>query len=158
MSEQSSLQNAGWSIGESIALELDVALSIARGQHPFVSLPASLATLVQSLPPDIPAELQDMLVPSLRINTLLEYAAYLAGVLLCADYRAATVPMRELDSATALSNLVSIAAPLGLLPDEELPVDERLIELWRRVNAAGYARLGIEVEAHERYAGAHGPS
>jgi DNA-binding transcriptional ArsR family regulator len=143
------VQNAaGWSVGRSIALELDVVFTIIAGYFLSGGLPAGLMEMIQSLPEDWRAEFLLFIGDESRIIDFMDPLASLAGVIEVGDYSQATLAMRELTLSTALENLVARVSALGVPLHADLPADERLAALMVEEMIAVYSSLGMEIPPH----------
>jgi DNA-binding transcriptional ArsR family regulator len=134
---------AGWTVGSSISLELDEALTVACSHYPLADLPVEMAKLVHAIPTSWIAEWTQMMGTGVGAISVLEMAAGLAGVLTDDDYSRVTLGTRELTVAAALSRMVTCASVDGLVPNEELAPAERLVDLAARWHSALYAKLGF---------------
>jgi DNA-binding transcriptional ArsR family regulator len=140
------VQNAaGWSVGRSIALELDVVFTIIAGYFLSGGLPAGLMEMIQSLPEDWRAEFLLFIGDESRIIDFMDPLASLAGVIEVGDYSQATLAMRELTLSTALENLVARVSALGVPLHADLPADERLAALMVEEMIAVYGSLGMQI-------------
>jgi ArsR family transcriptional regulator len=101
---------AGWTVGESLPLELDQFLSVVAGYFDPLDLPQEIATLVRSLPADWLGEWQAMMGVAPEQVILCELLGTLAGMLHEADYSRATLAMRELTLEQALVRCAKAAA------------------------------------------------
>ena len=110
----------GWLVGQSIATELDVALTAMTGGFPLGGVPPELSELVTSAPADWLAEGAGLLGEVKGFVSILSHLASLAGVLQEGDYSRATLAMRELATGPALERLAERAAPFGLEPVDGL--------------------------------------
>jgi DNA-binding transcriptional ArsR family regulator len=145
MQNQDIPSSAGWRIGESICMELDLALSAITGQFEDAVLPEDLFTFLQSLPPDWKTELRALIGDSRGFYSILESGAVLADVLTESDYSQATLAIRELSVGAALERLTGQAASLGIEPQVGLSPASQLIDLYVRLRAAAYQALGFNL-------------
>jgi len=134
-----------WAVGQSAAIELDLALAMAGGLPPRPPLGEEIMAALDSIPPDWRARWSEMLGQPRRSVSLLEDAAALAGTLGAGEYAEATLAIRELTSAEALDRLAAQAAEVGLAPDLSLPLAERLADLAARYKLSAYAALGFDL-------------
>lgn len=150
MSRDAGAGSPGWTIGQSAALELDVALTAIRGYFMAGGLPEDFTGMLQELPAVWRAELAELLGDSRSLVSLLEPAAYLAGVLMEADYSRATLVIRDLTVEAALERLAEPAGRWGVTAVPGKRPEERLIELSSRLVQAAYAEAGFEVAEQDR--------
>lgn len=150
MSTNTGVENAGWTIGQSAALELDVALTAIGGYFVAGGLPEDFTVMLQALPAGWRAEWAELLDNSKGLLSLLEPAAYLAGVLLEADYSRATLAIRELTVEAALERLAEPAGRWAVTAGSGLSPQERLVEMSSRLMHAVYAEAGFEVAEQDR--------
>ncbi len=136
---------AGWAVGRSAAVELDLALAVASGLPPGPGVGEEIMAAVEAIPAEWRARWRDLLGEPRRSVSILEDAAALAGTLLVGDYREATLAIRELTAAEALAPLAAQAACMGLTPDPALAIPARLADLAARLKLATYAELGFEL-------------
>ncbi len=136
-----------WSVGQSAAVELDVALGWASGLLPASTRSEEIMAVLAGIPADWRAGWPEMLGAPRRSVQVLEEAAAWAGTLGVGDYREATLAIRELTGAEALERLAAQAGPAGIAPDPALPLPERLADLAARLKLATYATLGLELPA-----------
>lgn len=139
-----------WAISRSMAIELDVALSVIQGGFAVGGLPEDVVALLQSLPSDWRDDLSEMLGGSRRLLSILETAAALAGVLLEGSYHDATLAIRDLSLDEALVRAAELAAGYGLAPDLALHPAERLVALWVDLRVVLYAKIGLPVKPDEQ--------
>jgi DNA-binding transcriptional ArsR family regulator len=97
----------------SIALELDMVLTVLNGHHLASTVPPELAEVVLPMAEEWQATWGSSLAEPGRQLDLLELAAGLAGMLLGDDYSQMTLATRELTPAAALARLAEPAACLG---------------------------------------------
>jgi DNA-binding transcriptional ArsR family regulator len=138
---------AGWSVGQSIALELDVVFTIIGGYFLSGGLPAGLMEMIQSLPEDWRAEFSLFMGDECRIINFMDPLAGLAGVIDVEDYSQATLAIRELSISTALENLVERVSGLDIPLHADLPANERLAALMVEELIAVYSSMGMEIPA-----------
>jgi DNA-binding transcriptional ArsR family regulator len=150
MSEQTEGDNAGWAIGPSIAMELDIALSVVQGYFGIGGLPEDVVALLQSLAPDWLAEAPDLLGEGSHIVSILGWAADLADHVQDGDYGRATLAIRQLTVEEALARVTAQAQPYGLTPDASLLPAERLVDLWLSLIVALYTSLGFDFAPEDR--------
>jgi DNA-binding transcriptional ArsR family regulator len=137
-------KNLGWTVGQSIALELDAAIAIISGSVFQGGSLRDFNPLIQSIPQNWLDELNVLLFEAKGFRATLEILAILADVLLESDYSRATIAMRELTLPASMNRLVKLAASLNLHPDLNLPQEEQLVDLYWRVNLEEFTRVGIQ--------------
>ncbi|MCL4561778.1 MAG: hypothetical protein M1281_14365, partial [Chloroflexi bacterium] len=137
-------ENSGWTIGQSISMELDTAFFILLGSEYTGDILTDFLPLVRAVPSEWLVEFKQMLGQTARSNSILEAVALWAGVLFDEDYSHATLAMRQLDVETALEHLSQQAVAYQLTPDAALPPIERLVDLTCRFRIALFQNLGIE--------------
>ncbi len=142
--------HAGWSVGESMPLELDSALSLVNGYYPTGSLPAAFESVRQAVPAEWLAEWQAMLNEPGANLALMEMGARLAGMLEEPDYPRATLAIRALTVDGALARLGTLAELPELVPSST-PA-ERLAAASGDVYGRAYARLGFDAATVARLA------
>ncbi len=147
MSDRDLAGNTGWSIGQSIAIELHVVLSAIQGYFAIAGLPEDVVALLDALPADWQDELPTMLGSTRRLFSIMGLAARLAGVMLDGDYGRATMAMRQLTVAEALDHAIGEAQNFGLEADANLPPPARLVALWLALQVALYADVGFTFDA-----------
>jgi DNA-binding transcriptional ArsR family regulator len=135
----------GWLVGESIAAELDMALTSAGGYLMGGDLPPDIAAFLASVPDDWLAEWPQFLGGRRRLVDVLEQAAFLAGVLTESDYSRATLAIRELDSGTALETLRAVfpRSPAVDEPGDAVEVGAELVNHMMGLLADAYACAGF---------------
>jgi DNA-binding transcriptional ArsR family regulator len=144
-----------WSIGPSIAEELDFALYAVLGRFQPGELPAEYGSLILSVPEGWHAELTALLGSPAGSHGAIEPAAYLADALLGDDYSQVTLAIRELTAAAALNRLSARAAEMGIFPNVDLPTEARLVDLLLQIDQqmlsqAGYDLIADNLIAHRR--------
>jgi DNA-binding transcriptional ArsR family regulator len=143
VSESSRYGRAGWTIQQSIALELDIALAILGGRDLFTEMLLDDLTFLRHVPSDWQALLPEMLGDAANNTSVIEYAASMTGVLLGEDYEQVTLAIRELTMAEALNRVERRAAQFDLSAHPDLPLFERLVDLQYRLHAALYTSTGL---------------
>jgi ArsR family transcriptional regulator, arsenate/arsenite/antimonite-responsive transcriptional repressor len=98
----------------SIALELDMVMTVLNGHHLASTVPPELAEVILPLAEEWQATWGGLLAEPGRQLDLLELSAGLAGVLLSEDYSQVTLAIRELTPEAALARL---AEPAGACMD-----------------------------------------
>ncbi len=146
MTDGSTPDKGGWEVGQSIALELDVVLSVVQGYFTLTGLPEDAASLMQSLPSDWTGEASRLLGQTSHMVSILGYAAGLAGVVNEGNYDRATQSIREMTIGEALDRVSTRAKPYGLKADVSLPPPERLSALWLDLTVALYKDAGFKFE------------
>jgi DNA-binding transcriptional ArsR family regulator len=145
MQDNKILSGPGWRIGESICLELDIALSAVAGHFEESILPEDLFGFLQSIPTNWKSELRTLLGVTHGFYSILESLGFLAGVLTVRDYGQATLAIRELNVQSAIDLLANLAAELGIEPVEGLDPLLCLIELYVRIRLAAYQAVGFNM-------------
>jgi DNA-binding transcriptional ArsR family regulator len=138
-------QTAGWSVGRSIALELDVVFTIIGGYFLSGGFPKGLMEMIQSLPEDWRADFSLFMGEESRIIDFLDPLAGLAGVIEVGDYSQATLAMRELTLPAALETLLERTNGLDIPLHSDLPANERLAALMVEEMIAVYGSIGMEI-------------
>jgi DNA-binding transcriptional ArsR family regulator len=134
-----------WSIGTSIAEELDYALYAVRGRFMAGELPAEYGALLHAVPESWRAELVALLGDASGTHGVIEPIAYLAGVLLDDDYSRVTLAIRELTAESAVELLRAAAEDLGISSRGDLPMEPRLADLLSRVELHLLREAGFEL-------------
>lgn len=153
-------ETAGWSVGQSIALDLDVALTAVRRYLAGRGMPEEIARLVAAMPADWQEQGRELLGAAPHPVVTVAAAASLAGVLEEPDYSRATLAIRECTLSAALDRAAELARPLGLAPAGHLPPDGQLLDLLARMEIAAYQKAGFEPSPaveHSRIMQAAGP-
>ncbi len=133
----SQLPKSGWSVKGSIVLELDMAISILRGELLATRI-EEFHGLIQSVQPDQLQELGELVSPvKSTFYSLLEILAWLSGVLFEEDYVTATREMRQLSVSDALEMLTGKTAD----DRDEL---KQLAEVLHKMRIALYREKGIK--------------
>ncbi len=133
----SRMPKSGWSVKSSIVLELDIAISILRGEL-LAGRIEEFRELIQSVQPDQLQELNELIGPvRSSFYSLLEILAWLTGVLFEEDYVAASREMRQLSVSSALEKLKEKTT-------NTLDNRERLAEILHQMHIALYREKGIE--------------
>jgi DNA-binding transcriptional ArsR family regulator len=144
MSENSKLTQTGWTIGYSSALEMGMVLNALSSVFKTIELPEDFGDLMRSIPPDWIAELASLLGTEKRVSSLIEYAAYLAGVLFEEDYGRMSLAIRELSLDDALERLTAEATSLGVAVPEGLPPRDCFVDTMLEVVSYTYQRQGFK--------------
>ncbi len=132
-----------WSVGPSIAMELDLALTAASGYFIPSSLPEEYTSFILNLPADWQAELPVYLDKDPSFSSLLEIAAYLAGALQETDYSNGTLAIRELTLPQAFDRITRFAKPGEDQFNAAQPTPEQFIELTSTVFSDTYILSGF---------------
>ena len=143
MSESNRYGHGGWTIQQSIAFELDLALSAVGGGDLVTNTLIGELTFPQNIPTDWRALWPQMLGESRSNVSVLEPAARMAGVLLGGDYEQVTLAIRELTMADALARIEQQAAQFDLMAKHDVPLPERLVDLATRLDMALYTSVGL---------------
>lgn len=136
-----------WSVGRSIARELDVALSAFSPGRSMVGVSEELAAFVNAVPADWKAQWTELLGPVRPWVSVLSDLASTAAVLTEEDYAQATLAMRQLTVAMAAQSCEEDVRHLGLSPDPSLPPEERILDLTARMVPVINQRLGLEARS-----------
>jgi DNA-binding transcriptional ArsR family regulator len=146
MYDEAREEHAGWWIGESIALEMDIALTAAGGYFATGGLSEDVVTMLQTIPDDWRGEWPELMGDLRGIRSVLEYAAYLADSIMDSDYSRVTLAIRELTAEQALNRIRADAQKFGLNPVEGLSPAEQLADLWIRMQVASFGELGFDLD------------
>ena len=138
-------ERGGWQVGQSIALELDVALYAAGEYFIGANLSDEVMAFFQSIGSDWQEEYRALVGESRNFLAVLEPAAQLAGLLFESDYSRVTLAIREMSIETALDQVKRASAQMGLAADASLPLFEQFIDLELRVRIAIFQNLGFDV-------------
>ena len=147
MNQETPYRPGTWSIGRSIALELDVALSYIT-KHRVLPVPRDILGFTETIPGDWLVAWNELWGNPETYQFVLETSARLAGVIDGDDYASVTLAIRELTVETALENLALRTKALGLFPDSNLPPVERLQDLYEQQMILAYTQIGMDV-SHE---------
>ena len=101
MNDEIREERGGWWIGESIALEMDVALTAAAGYFATGGLSEDVVAMLQAIPDDWREQWPELMGDLRGIRSVLEYASYLAGCTMDNDYSRVTLAIRELTAEQA---------------------------------------------------------
>jgi DNA-binding transcriptional ArsR family regulator len=146
MNDEIREERAGWWIGESIALEMDVALTAAAGYFATGGLSEDVVAMLQAIPDDWREQWPELMGDLRGIRSVLEYAAYLAGCTMDNDYSRVTLAIRELTAEQALNRVLADAQKFGLNTVEGLSPVERLVDVWFRMQVASFQDLGFNLD------------
>jgi DNA-binding transcriptional ArsR family regulator len=144
MSKETTYQPGTWSIGSSIAMELDVALSYIT-KHRTLPVPRDILGVKEAIPDDWLVAWNELWGKPENYQSVLETSARLAGVVEGDDYANATLTIRELTIETALENLTLQTRALGLSPDLNSPPAESLQDLYEQQMIFAYTQIGMDV-------------
>ena len=144
MTDKIASPQTGWTIGYSAALEMNMVLNSIRTVLNVVQLPDDYADLMRAIPPGWITELSALLGTEKHVNSVIEDAAYLAGVLFEEDYGHMSLAVRELSINDALSRMQAEAASLGLPIKDRLSPTECLVDTLLQILSAAYSRLGFK--------------
>lgn len=143
-------KGGGWSLGQSIALELDIALSFAAQPEPPLGRGPAFEEVWALLGKEEREEYRLLLGEARPFRSVLEVLAILAGVVDEADYGRASLRMRALDPPSALEALLLRApglwAPRGPSRGGEA---ELLLELYPAFLSQVYGAAGLGTEGLE---------
>lgn len=134
---------SGWTIEQSIAMELDAAFSLLGGYAPTRALPPEMAALAERVPDDWRAQMPVFLGEARQFVSFMSELAYFADTVVGGDYAQVTGGIRELTLEQALVRLIAEAQTSGLEPNSALAPGEQLIDLTQRLDAAAHERLGL---------------
>lgn len=146
----------GWTVGQSIAWELDTALTLVTGTADPDQLPDALGALWRAVPADWRAESSALLGPNRYPISLISEAAPWAGVLHGDDYTRVTLAIRSLTAAQALDAITPAAAARGEVADVTRSQADRLVDLATRLTWRLYQEIGFDLPSeslpvrHER--------
>jgi len=140
-------QPGTWSIGSSIVMELDVALSYVT-KHRILPVPRDILGVTDTIPGDWLVAWNELWGKPENYQSILETSARLAGVAEGDDYASVTLAIRELTIETALANLTLQTGALGLTPDSNLSPVEGLQVLYEQQMILAYSQIGVDV-SHE---------
>lgn len=136
---------AGWRVGESIAMELDMALAAAGGNIPPGGLSEEVAEIVLNLPEDWKEEWPELMGEKKGLRSVLELAAVLGEVLFEGNYSRVTLAIRELTLEDVYDQIIAQASAMGLADKGDLAAGEGALDLWTGMVAAGYRQVGLDV-------------
>ena len=146
MNDEIREERGGWWIGESIALEMDVALTAAAGYFATGGLSEDVVAMLQAIPDDWREQWPELMGDLRGIRSVLEYAAYLAGCTMDNDYSRVTLAIRELTAEQALNRVLPDAQKFGLNAVEGLSPIEQLVDVWFRMQVASFRDLGFDLD------------
>ena len=138
-------ENTGWQVGQSIALELDVALYAASEYFLGANLSEEVMSFFKSISVDWQDEYRNLVGETRNFLSVLVPAANLAGLLFNSDYSQVTLAIREMSIETALEKVKRESAQMGLAVDKSLPLSEQFIDLELRNRITLYQKLGFEM-------------
>jgi ArsR family transcriptional regulator len=138
-------QPGTWSIGRSIILELETALTFAPNRRLLPGLSSDLVEVVNAIPEDWIKGWKELWGRMENYRFGLETAARLAGTIEGEDYGQATLPVRELTVQAALEHLMPQARAMELLPDPGLASIDQLVALGTQKQIALFAELGFHL-------------
>ena len=134
----------GWTVGQSITTELDVALAAIGGGFPLPATSSEFQALHDSAPED--AVDWSLFLEDPSSVSVLGFLSGLTETKTEADYGRATLAMRDLTVETALARLTQQAASLDLTPDPDLAAPEALADLSARATLVMQASIGLDVD------------
>jgi DNA-binding transcriptional ArsR family regulator len=150
MGETGRASQAGWTVGQSMAMEIDLALAVVSGGTGFGrDLSQYFASLQLSIPTSWLEEYRLMFGETRGLRSILEPAAILAGALLDGDYSRVTMAIRELTIDDALAHMEERARPYSVAADPNLPPRERLVDLFVRLKLALFQELGFKINPEQ---------
>lgn len=135
----------GWTVGQSMAWELDAALSFVISKADTSQLPEDLAALWYAAPADWRADSAALLGLEHFPISLIGIAAAWAGVLHDDDYARVTLAVRTLTAPLALAAVVPVAAAYGETTNAALAPAEQLVDLATRLAGRLYQSVGFDV-------------
>jgi ArsR family transcriptional regulator len=138
-------QPGTWSIGRSIILELETALTFALDRRLLPGLSSDIAEVVNAIPEDWRLAWNDLWGKVENYRYGLENAARIAGTIEGEDYGQATLPVRELTIEAALERLTAQAANLGISVDARLDAADQLVELGAQKQVKVFSELGFHL-------------
>jgi DNA-binding transcriptional ArsR family regulator len=144
MNEETAFQPGTWSIGRSILMELDVALSYVT-KHRTLPVPREIQGVAETIPDDWLFAWNELWGKPENYQSVLEACARLVGVIEGDDYANVTLTIRELTIETALENLALQTKTLGLSPNLDLPPVESLQDLYEQQMILAYTQIGMDV-------------
>ena len=137
--------STGWIVGQSMATELDVALSGVGSGFPVPTGGGEFQLLYDNLSEDWLADWQTLLGQPGMMSIL----GFLSGITETkneADYGRATLAMRELTAESALAKLSQQVARFDLAPDPGLSPAEALADLSARATVAMQAGIRLDID------------
>ena len=120
----------GWSVGESIALELETMLYVMTNPMALRLLDPMVKAFIDSIPADWLNQWQALALP--RIIRL-DHAAHLAGMLTSNDYMATTLAIRELDFAGVLVRLRAYAQQRQIDVPPQADAQRQVLEIYHQL-------------------------
>ncbi|HET8913846.1 MAG TPA: metalloregulator ArsR/SmtB family transcription factor [Ktedonobacteraceae bacterium] len=133
-----------WITGQSIAVELDLFISILTGGILIDPFPDDIKILFQANVTNWRDRWIELIGEQKTQVSIMESCAYLADVLIGSDYEQVTLAIRELTLEKAFEHLQVEAAKIGLEADPKLPLDQRLIDLDVRLFTNYYSSIGFD--------------
>jgi DNA-binding transcriptional ArsR family regulator len=131
----------GWSLVQSIAAELDVALGSASGAGYGAQIIKGVFDGAQD---DWKAEWPELLGRPRPWPGVLSLLAWFSDVQFESDYSRATLPMRQLTLPEALERAATVAKGFGIMPRTDLAPAEQLIDLMARGSHALESSIGLQ--------------
>ncbi len=151
MTGDSSVHKGGWRVGRSIALELDILLSVVRGAGWSAAFQQEFSGLIEKLPVGWIDDWDEMLGRPVDSVSLLDEMAYLADVFEEEDYQTATLAMRKLSEEDMLERLSAFALPYDIQPNPDLDLVDRMIDLDVRLFGSFFPYFGVQFTDKARY-------
>ena len=145
------IDKGGWRVAQSIAMELDMALTSVYDYFEISGLAEDVAAMVQSCPKDWVQEGFRYIGSGKRMISLMEMMAQLSGTLLERDYRAATLSMRALNLESAFAELERQSKPFEL-PVKGETLREQFVNRMVDFKVRLYQSVGFEVTQTGRQA------
>ncbi len=142
--EQDMTERGGWRVEQSIAMELDMAITTVYGYFGIYGLTEDVAAMLQDCSKDWIAEGYQYIESGNRMISIMEIIARLCGVLLESDYRTATLAMRALRLEDAVAELRRLSEPCGLRFEGDT-LREQFVNGITNLNAEKYQTLGFDL-------------
>lgn len=146
LSSRSLIPQANWQVRTSIALELDIVLSALSGHSAGLYQSEDFQTLLAKVPQSWRDELKQLPISFNQNSSLLEIAAYMAGVLFEDNYNFASQTVRELEPKIALERLVIKFSEYSIFKDASLSLSDQLVDLEIRGLMAVYQSIGYDLK------------
>jgi DNA-binding transcriptional ArsR family regulator len=151
MAEKVELANAGWLVGRSIAMELDVVLTGLHGSDWSAIFTKEFPAIAERVPAGMLEEWRQAFGRKRGWTSFLETLAFLGGVFFEGEYQKATLVMRGFSLDQVLARLRELALPYGLTIRRDLPENEQMIDLGTALFASLYTNLGMKLTNIEAF-------
>lgn len=138
-------QPGTWSIGRSIALELDLALNFVSNKQMLPGLSADIAEAANAIPEDWSLAWDALWSKKESYRSGLEIATRVAQTVEMDQFDQATLPIREMTVQAALDRLIAQTQNLGLAPDPDLDTAGQFVELGVQKQLAVFKQLGYQI-------------